>query len=133
MKKIILAATTAIAISAFIACSADSLAGVESNDTSTLSGVVSNSKSNAIKTKVSSSSKAKSSSSSAKSSSSSSLEDIEDFCKNYSETDFDDVTYYYCDDNETYYCDSDDGLTEDCDSDNIKLFSQMIEETEEDD
>jgi len=74
MKKIILAAISAFAVSAFIACSADAVAGIDSIDKSGPTGVVSNDKDDKVTTsnkKNSSSSSAKSSSSSAKSSSSS--------------------------------------------------------------
>lgn len=67
MKKIILAAISAIALTAFMACSADALAtNVDSTDTEGPSGVVSNKKADANPSMV-----AKSSSSSKKSSSSS--------------------------------------------------------------
>lgn len=74
MKKFILAAVSVFALSAFVACSADTLAvNIDSTDTEGVTGVVSNKKADATTTrKKSSSSKAKSSSSSyAKSSSSS--------------------------------------------------------------
>ncbi|MCQ2108874.1 MAG: hypothetical protein MJZ05_08955 [Fibrobacter sp.] len=74
MKKIILTAISAIAFSAFVACSADALvSSIDSTDKDGATGVISNKKEDAVKTATSksSSSKARSSSSSAQSSSSS--------------------------------------------------------------